>query len=180
MPYIPDMAFLTGSVGTGEWIVLFAVVLVVIGPRRLPEVARKFGRTMEMFRRAADEFKEQLMSMDQEINKTVADSTKGVDIDGVEGNQGPDDVYQPSYNYDEGAYDHSSDYPGNEDSVAEWNSNQESTALANAVPATLSPECPESAPGAESAPAAAAFAAADAAGAPAAAGSAPEPVKEIS
>jgi len=179
MPYIPDMAFLTSSVGTGEWIILFAVVLVVIGPRRLPEVARKFGRTMEMFRRAADEFKEQLMSMDQEINKTVADSTKGVDIDGVEGNQGPDDVYQPSYNYDEGAYDHSADYPGNEDAVKEWNSNQESTALANAVPDAASPECPESGPATECAPATDALAAADAA-APAAAEPAPEPVKEKS
>jgi TatA/E family protein of Tat protein translocase len=129
MSYIPNIAFLASSVGAGEWIMLFAVVLVVVGPRRLPEVARKLGRTMEMFRRAADEFKEQLMSMDQEINKNVSDASGTTDTDGVEGDEGADDSYEPSYDYDEGAYDNDSDYPGNEDIVSEWESGSESTAL---------------------------------------------------
>lgn len=126
--YIPEMAFLGGSVGAGEWVILFAVVLVVVGPRRLPEVARKFGKTMEMFRRAADEFKEQLMSMDKEVKETVSDVSGGVDIDGVEGEEGPDEAYGDSHNYDEGAYE-DSDYPGNEDAVAEWEAESESGAL---------------------------------------------------
>ena len=128
MSYIPDIAFLTGSVGAGEWIILFAVVLVVVGPRRLPEVARKFGRTMEMFRRAADEFKEQLMSMDKEINKNVSDASGSSDVAGFEGNEGVNDSYEPSYNYDEGAYD-GSDYPGNEEIAAQGSSNGASTTL---------------------------------------------------
>jgi sec-independent protein translocase protein TatA len=66
MSFSPSFAFLTGSIGTGEWIVLFVVILLVVGPKRLPEIARKLGRTMEVFRRAADEFKDQLMNMDQE------------------------------------------------------------------------------------------------------------------
>lgn len=66
MPPSTPLAFLAGSAGTGEWIVLFIVILVVVGPKRLPEVARKLGRYMEMFRRAADEFKDQIMSLDQE------------------------------------------------------------------------------------------------------------------
>jgi len=66
MSFFPSVAFLTDSAGAGEWIVLFVVILIVVGPKKLPEVVRKIGRTMEMFRRAADEFKEQLMSMDQE------------------------------------------------------------------------------------------------------------------
>ena len=61
----PCVAFLPGS-SPGSWLVLLVVVLIVVGPKRLPEVARKLGRIMEMFRRAADEFKSQLMSMDQE------------------------------------------------------------------------------------------------------------------
>ncbi len=60
-----DPAFIFGSAGAGEWIVLFIVVLIVVGPKRLPDVARKLGRMMEMFRRAADEFKRQIMTMDQ-------------------------------------------------------------------------------------------------------------------
>ena len=96
MSYIPDMAFLSGSVGTGEWIMLFAVVLVVVGPRRIPEVARKLGRTMEIFRRAADEFKEQLMSIDQEIKTTVSDVADESDIDGGEGGEGSDETVEGS------------------------------------------------------------------------------------
>lgn len=60
-----DPAFIFGSAGAGEWIILFIVILIVAGPKRLPDVARKIGRMMEMFRRAADEFKRQIMTMDQ-------------------------------------------------------------------------------------------------------------------
>lgn len=106
MTYIPSVAFLTGSVGTGEWIVLFVVILIVVGPKRLPEIARKIGRTMEMFRRAADEFKDQLLSMDQETPAS---------------NPSPDPYVQSdtpsqtdmSESYDK-LYPDSADYPGNE------------------------------------------------------------------
>lgn len=117
MCYIPEMAFLGGSIGMGEWVMLFVVVLVVVGPKRLPEVARKFGRTMEMFRKAADEFKEQLMSMDKEITDTVEHAAGDVNYNGAD--EGDDEDYNRSYDYDEGGYD-DSDYPGNEDVVAEW------------------------------------------------------------
>jgi len=129
MSYIPNIAFLAGSVGAGEWVMLFAVVLVVVGPRRLPEVARKLGRTMEMFRRAADEFKEQLMNMDQEIKTTVADASSEPDVDGVEGENDFDDGYDPSDDYNEGDHDDFADYPGNEDMVAEQDSDSEKSHL---------------------------------------------------
>jgi sec-independent protein translocase protein TatB len=63
---MPQLAFLMESVGVGEWVVLLAVILIVVGPNRLPEIARKLGRWTETFRRAADEFKRQVMSMDQD------------------------------------------------------------------------------------------------------------------
>jgi sec-independent protein translocase protein TatB len=56
-----------------EWIVLLAVILIVVGPQRLPEMARKMGRWAETFRRAADEFKRQIMSMDEEVHKQEHD-----------------------------------------------------------------------------------------------------------
>ena len=59
------LAFLFDSAGFGEWLILFVVILIVVGPKRLPEAARKFGRMMTVFRRAADEFKNQIMTMDQ-------------------------------------------------------------------------------------------------------------------
>jgi len=64
-------AFIFESVGGTEWFVLLGVVLIVVGPKNLPAAARKLGQVMTNLRRAADEFKRQLMSMDQEVRSTV-------------------------------------------------------------------------------------------------------------
>lgn len=61
------LAIIFEGVGFGEWFVLLAVILVVIGPKRLPSAARKFGSYYSKFRRAAETFKRQLMDMDSEI-----------------------------------------------------------------------------------------------------------------
>jgi TatA/E family protein of Tat protein translocase len=111
MSYFPSVAFLGGSVGASEWVVLFVVVLVVVGPKRLPEVARKLGRTMEMFRRAADEFKDQLMNMDQvppagNPNPPPDASSSSASPDSPEAYENP--------------YPDASDYPGNEGQVENW------------------------------------------------------------
>ena len=65
------LAIIFDSVGVGEWFVLLAVLLVVVGPRRLPSVARELGRYYARFRRAADSFKRQLMEMENEIDGAV-------------------------------------------------------------------------------------------------------------
>ena len=113
MSVFPSLAFLTGSVGAGEWVVLFVVVLIVVGPKRLPEIARKLGRTMEMFRRAADEFKEQIMTMDQEPPLPPSAPAPS-DADGVAHTE--ESPYSESYS---DAYPDIADYPGNEDAAAQ-------------------------------------------------------------
>lgn len=65
------LALIFDSVGAGEWVVLLAVLLVVMGPKRLPSTLRTFGRYYARFRRAAESFKRQLMDMDQEIQREV-------------------------------------------------------------------------------------------------------------
>jgi len=67
------LAFIFSDVGFGEWFVLLAVILVVVGPRRLPETARKFGNWYSKFRRAADSFKRQLMDMDAEFDRAASE-----------------------------------------------------------------------------------------------------------
>ena len=64
------------SVGGGEWLVLLAVVLIVVGPKNLPSAARKLGQILTQLRRAADEFKRQIMTMDQEMERAVNDMKK--------------------------------------------------------------------------------------------------------
>lgn len=73
------LAIIFDSIGVGEWLVLLAVVLVVVGPKRLPATARTIGRHYAKFRRAADSFKRQLMEMDTEINRAVEDAEREVE-----------------------------------------------------------------------------------------------------
>ena len=51
--------------------VLLAVLLVVMGPKRLPSVIRSFGNHYAKFRRAAESFKRQIMEMDTEFERAV-------------------------------------------------------------------------------------------------------------
>ena len=67
-------AIIFDSVGVGEWFVLLAVVLVVVGPKRLPSAARKFGMYYSRFRRAADGFRRQLLDMDTEFSSAVREA----------------------------------------------------------------------------------------------------------
>ena len=54
-----------GFGSAGEMIFLFVLALIVLGPKRLPELARQLGKFMNEFRRASNEFKYQIES---EIN----------------------------------------------------------------------------------------------------------------
>jgi len=45
------------GIGMAEMLLILVVVLIVIGPKRLPEVAKALGRGVAEFKRAADEFR---------------------------------------------------------------------------------------------------------------------------
>ena len=65
------LAIIFDSVGAGEWLVLLAVLLVVMGPKRLPSTARTIGSYYSKFRRAAESFKRQIMDMDYEMEREM-------------------------------------------------------------------------------------------------------------
>ncbi len=46
-----------GSLGLPELLVIFAVALIVFGPRRLPEIGRTLGKALGEFKKASDELK---------------------------------------------------------------------------------------------------------------------------
>jgi sec-independent protein translocase protein TatB len=48
------------NLGMPEMIFIFLLALVVVGPKRLPELARQLGKIMAEFKRASNEFKNQL------------------------------------------------------------------------------------------------------------------------
>ena len=50
--------FILESLGTLELILIGIVALIFLGPRRLPEIAKKAGKIMSEFRGTANEFKQ--------------------------------------------------------------------------------------------------------------------------
>ena len=46
-----------GSLGIPELILIFMVILIVFGPRRIPEIGRTLGKALGEFRRATDDLK---------------------------------------------------------------------------------------------------------------------------
>ena len=73
------LAIVFDSVGGGEWLVLLAVILIVMGPKRLPSTARKIGSYYSKFRRAADSLKRQLMDMDLEMERELRKAEQEVE-----------------------------------------------------------------------------------------------------
>lgn len=47
-----------GRIGTPELLVILGLVLVLFGPKKLPEIGRSFGKSIKEFRQATKEIKE--------------------------------------------------------------------------------------------------------------------------
>ncbi len=54
------------NIGFGELLLLFFVFLLFFGAKKLPGMARSLGRTVEQFRRAASDVREEFLRADQE------------------------------------------------------------------------------------------------------------------
>ena len=56
------------GIGMPELLLLLAIALIVIGPKKLPDLAKSLGRAMSEFKRATNEFKEKIQ-LDREITE---------------------------------------------------------------------------------------------------------------
>lgn len=67
-----------GNIGTPEILVVLIVALLVLGPQRLPQAARQFGKAMAEFRRVTGglqaEMRDAMSTIENEI-KTATDTT---------------------------------------------------------------------------------------------------------
>ena len=55
-----------GSLGMGELIIIFTVALIVFGPRKLPELGRSLGKSLQEFKRASNELRH---TLDEEVSQ---------------------------------------------------------------------------------------------------------------
>jgi len=56
------------GIGMTELIVIFAIALIVLGPKRLPEIARSLGRGIAEFRRASMDLRREFMDASDEAH----------------------------------------------------------------------------------------------------------------
>ena len=75
------LAFWSFSPGVGEMVLIFLVVLVLFGPKRLPSMARLIGQTLEQLRRASQDFRDQIMRLEDEARKAADDVSAERDED---------------------------------------------------------------------------------------------------
>lgn len=56
------------GIGMPELIVILVIALIVIGPQKLPELAKSLGKGLAEFKRAADDFKQ---SVEEEAKQSA-------------------------------------------------------------------------------------------------------------
>ena len=68
------------GIGMPEMILILAIALIVIGPKKLPDLAKSLGRTMREFKKATSEFKEtiELEGELSEVKETFNDISSEV------------------------------------------------------------------------------------------------------
>ena len=101
------------GIGMPEFLLILVVALIVIGPKKLPDLARSLGKAMGEFKKAAREFKDTMdvekdVKEIKEIKQSVADTWKEAvrEVDPVDaapspagapaGNAGPAEASAPA------------------------------------------------------------------------------------
>ncbi len=94
------------GLGMPEILMILAIALIVIGPKKLPDLAKTLGRAMGEFKRSAQDFKQSL-----DVETTVKDMT---DIEGMTDKKNTDDkTTSVVKDYDDPKDSADTDTPGN-------------------------------------------------------------------
>lgn len=64
-----------GSLGIWEILIILVVILLIFGPRRLPEMAKGIGQSVREFRKGIRDMKDDIASDDTPKKATVFEST---------------------------------------------------------------------------------------------------------
>ncbi|PIE70823.1 MAG: twin-arginine translocase TatA/TatE family subunit [Deltaproteobacteria bacterium] len=58
------------GMGMPEIVLILAIALIVLGPKKLPEIAHSLGKAMRVFRSATEDLKS-VVTMDEEIDSVI-------------------------------------------------------------------------------------------------------------
>ncbi len=53
-----------------QWLILIIVCLVIFGAKRLPEIARGIGRSLGEFKKARNDFEQELLAEEKKLQAT--------------------------------------------------------------------------------------------------------------
>lgn len=79
------------GIGTGELLLLFIIALVVLGPERLPGLARDIGKTLQDFRKTSDELTGEFLRADEEAKKALSHEPAAAVSEPPTGASGPEE-----------------------------------------------------------------------------------------
>lgn len=79
------------NVGAGELLVILLIALIVLGPDKLPEAARKMGNVMGELRRMSSGFQSEMRSAMDEVTRTPLETVKEEPETGTTPQSKPDD-----------------------------------------------------------------------------------------
>jgi TatA/E family protein of Tat protein translocase len=57
------------GIGMPELLLILGLALIVLGPKKLPELAKALGKGLAEFRRATDELKSEFRQMEREVDE---------------------------------------------------------------------------------------------------------------
>ena len=58
-----------GPLGYPEMVVIFLIILLLFGAKKLPQLARGLGKSMGEFRKAKDEFEHEITKAEDEVTQ---------------------------------------------------------------------------------------------------------------
>ncbi len=81
-----------GSIGMPELVIIFVIALIIFGPRKLPELGRSLGKSINEFKRASNELRNSLeeeirVDEQKEAARKAAESAPVTASPAVEGTQ---------------------------------------------------------------------------------------------
>jgi TatA/E family protein of Tat protein translocase len=63
------------GIGMPELLLILGLALIVLGPKKLPELAKTLGKGLAEFRRATDELKDEFRKMEHEVEDASTAAT---------------------------------------------------------------------------------------------------------
>jgi len=89
------------GIGMPELIIILVIALIIIGPKKLPDLAKALGKGMSEFKKATEEIKGSL-NIDEELKEAKADLIDSVSgLDKAPVSEGPDSAKEETPKYED-------------------------------------------------------------------------------